>query len=125
MRRPVSRTLFSTRSPPSAGPTTDTADGARAERCVDDRTDLERRLGQVVEGARERTGLDEGDDGDRGHEGRTVSRYPPGMARPRPLAALRALLAESSRRGRAASWALALTAATAAAALLYAFFPKR
>jgi hypothetical protein len=47
------------------------------------------------------------------------------MARPRPIVALRALLAESSRRGRAASWALALTAATAAAALLYTFFPKR
>jgi hypothetical protein len=47
------------------------------------------------------------------------------MARPSPIRALRALLAESSRRGRAASWALALTAATVAAALLYAFFPTR
>jgi hypothetical protein len=47
------------------------------------------------------------------------------MARPRPIVALRALLAESTRRGRAAWWALALTAATAAAALLYTFFPKR
>jgi hypothetical protein len=47
------------------------------------------------------------------------------MARHRPIDALRQILAESSRRGRAASWALALTAATAAAALLYAFFPRR
>ena len=47
------------------------------------------------------------------------------MSRPRPIQALRAILAESSRRGRAASWVLALTAATAAAALLYTFFPRR
>jgi hypothetical protein len=47
------------------------------------------------------------------------------MTRLRPLSALRTILAESSRRGRAASWALALTAATVAAALLYTFFPRR
>jgi hypothetical protein len=47
------------------------------------------------------------------------------MARPHPIRALRAILAESSRRGRAASWVLAVTAALAAAALLYAFFPTR
>ena len=47
------------------------------------------------------------------------------MARPRLIVALRTLLAESSRRGRAASWVLAVAAATAAATLLYTFFPKR
>ncbi len=47
------------------------------------------------------------------------------MSRPRPLAALRAVLAENSRRGRAASWVLAATAAVVAAALLYRFFPTR
>jgi hypothetical protein len=47
------------------------------------------------------------------------------MSRPRPLQSLRALLAESSWRGRVASWVLAATAAIAAAALLYRFFPTR
>jgi len=47
------------------------------------------------------------------------------MARPHPIRALRAILAESSPRGRAASWVLALTAVLAAAALVYAFFPTR
>jgi hypothetical protein len=45
--------------------------------------------------------------------------------RPRfaPLRALRDVLAEPSRRGRAASWLLVVCAALVAAALLYGCFP--
>jgi hypothetical protein len=42
-----------------------------------------------------------------------------------PVRALREVLAEPSRRGRIASWVLAVTAVLVAAALLYVFFPNR
>ena len=73
IRRPVSRTSFSTRSPPSAGPTT-TPRTVRGPSGASTIAPTAQRLGgQVVERACERPGLDEGDDGDRGHEQRTVA----------------------------------------------------
>jgi hypothetical protein len=47
------------------------------------------------------------------------------VALPRPWASLRRLLAERSRRGRGASYALAALAIVAAAWALYTFFPRR
>ena len=75
------------------------ADGARPERCVDDRTDLEHRIRQVVEGPRERTGLDEGDDGDRAARGPNRIPLPSGHGPPTPIAPC----ARCSRRARGAA----------------------
>ena len=47
--------------------------------------------------------------------------HPPSLA---PMRALKTVLAESGRRGRAASWLLAVTATLVALALLYQFFPR-